>query len=234
MKHKLLLWAACIATFSASVSAATDDKVIEEKLARYNISVESIKPSPIVGLNTIDTSDGIIYVTDDGKYLLQGPIYDLSGKMPVNISNQPLMKKVEALKDEMIVFKAPKEKYVVTVFIDITCSYCKKFHESVGELNSKGITVRYLAYPRQGLEHESAKQMASIWCNALPQSALTKAFKGDEVAMIDECKIDLSKHVKLGSQFKMTGTPAIVLPDGQLLSGYLSPDKLLKILEQNS
>ena len=106
MKHKLLLWAACIATFSASVSAATDDKVIEEKLARYNISVESIKPSPIVGLNTIDTSDGIIYVTDDGKYLLQGPIYDLSGKMPVNISNQPLMKKVEALKDEMIVFKA--------------------------------------------------------------------------------------------------------------------------------
>lgn len=154
MKHKLLLWTVYLAAFSASVSAATDDKVIEQKLAKYNLSVESIKPSPIVGLNTVDTSDGIIYVTDDGKYLLQGPIYDLSGDVPVNISNQPLMKKLEALKDEMIVFKAPKEKYVVTVFTDITCGYCKKLHESVGELNSKGITVRYLAYPRQGLKHE--------------------------------------------------------------------------------
>ncbi|EKT55880.1 bifunctional protein-disulfide isomerase/oxidoreductase DsbC [Providencia sneebia] len=232
MKRKLLLWAACIASFSLSVSASTNDKIIQEKLAKYNLSVESIKPSPIVGLNTVDTSDGIIYVTDDGKYLLQGPIYDLSGKTVVNISNQPLMKKVDALKDEMIIFKAPKEKYVITVFTDISCGYCKKLHESVEELNDKGITVRYLAYPRRGLEHESAKQMASIWCNALPQSALTKAFKGDGIAMIDECKIDLSKHIKLGKQFKMTGTPAIILPDGQLLSGYAKPDDLLKMLEQ--
>lgn len=74
--------------------------------------------------------------------------------------------------------------------------------------------------------------MASIWCNALPQSALTNAFKGDEVAIIEDCKIDLSKHIKLGGQFKMTGTPAIVLPNGQLLSGYLAPDELLKTLEQ--
>lgn len=232
MKRKLLLWAACFAAFSVSAHAATDDKIIEEKLAKYNLVVESIKPSPIVGLNTVDTSDGIIYVTDDGKYLVQGPIYDLSGQVPANISNQSLMKKIEALKDQMIIFKAPKEKYVVTVFTDITCGYCKKLHESVGELNEKGITVRYLAYPRQGVNHQSAKQMASIWCNALPQNALTKAFKGDEIAMIDDCKIDLSKHVNLGRQFKMTGTPAIVLPDGQLLSGYLAPDDLLKILEQ--
>ncbi|MFV8208590.1 thioredoxin fold domain-containing protein, partial [Enterobacter cloacae complex sp.6701988] len=90
-------------------------------------------------------------------------------------------------------------------FTDISCGYCKKLHETVGELNSKGVTVRYLAFPRQGLKSDTAKQMASIWCNGLPQDALTKAFKGDEVAMIDDCKIDLGNHLKLGQLFKVTG-----------------------------
>ena len=232
MKHKLLLLAACIASFTASVYAGTDEKLIKDTLAKYDMLVESIKPSPIVGLNVVETSTGIVYITDDGKYLLQGPIYDMSGKTPVNISNQPLMKKVEALNNEMIYFKAPNEKYVVTVFTDISCGYCKKLHGTVEELNSKGVTVRYLAYPRQGLDSDTAKKMASIWCNGLPQDALTKAFKGDEIALIDDCKIDLGKHMQVGNLFKVTGTPAIILPDGQMLPGFLTPDSLIQLLEQ--
>ncbi|SUC27917.1 Thiol:disulfide interchange protein DsbC precursor [Providencia rustigianii] len=90
MKRKLLLLAACIASFTVSVYGATEEKLIKETLAKYDMQVESIKPSPIVGLNTVETDTGVIYITDDGKYLLQGPIYDMSGKVPLNISNQPL------------------------------------------------------------------------------------------------------------------------------------------------
>ncbi|MGG4610400.1 bifunctional protein-disulfide isomerase/oxidoreductase DsbC [Providencia sp. Me31A] len=233
MKHKLLLLAAaCVATFTTTVYGATEEKVIRDTLKKYDMHVEAIKPSPIVGLNVVETTTGIVYMTDDGKYLLQGPIYDMSGKKPVNISNQPLMKKVEALKNEMIIFKAPQEKYVITVFTDISCGYCKKLHESVGELNAKGVTVRYLAYPRQGADSDVGKKMASIWCNGLPQKALTQAFRGEEVAMIDGCKIDLSKHMDVGNLFKITGTPAIVFADGEMLSGFPKPDVLIQLLEQ--
>lgn len=58
----------------------------------------------------------------------------------------------------MIIFKAPQEKYVVTVFTDISCGYCKKLHESVDELNRQGVTVRYLAYPRQGADSDVGKK----------------------------------------------------------------------------
>ncbi|HHE6468492.1 TPA: bifunctional protein-disulfide isomerase/oxidoreductase DsbC [Providencia rettgeri] len=233
MKRKLLLLAAaCIASFTSTVYGATEEKVIRDTLEKYNMVVEVIKPSPIVGLNVVETSTGVVYITDDGKYLLQGPIYDMSGKTPVNISNQPLLKKVEALKDEMIIFKAPQEKYVVTVFTDISCGYCKKLHESVDELNSQGVTVRYLAYPRQGADSDVGKKMASIWCNGLQQKALTQAFKGEDVAIIDDCKIDLSKHMSVGNLFKVTGTPAIILPDGQMLPGYMKPDALVQLLNQ--
>ncbi len=233
MKRKLLLLAAaCIASFTSTVYGATEEKVIRDTLEKYNMVVEVIKPSPIVGLNVVETSTGVVYITDDGKYLLQGPIYDMSGKTPVNISNQPLLKKVEALKDEMIIFKAPQEKYVVTVFTDISCGYCKKLHESVDELNRQGVTVRYLAYPRQGADSDVGKKMASIWCNGLQQKALTQAFKGEDVAIIDDCKIDLSKHMSVGNLFKVTGTPAIILPDGQMLPGYMKPDALVQLLNQ--
>lgn len=233
MKRKLLLLAAaCIASFTSTVYGATEEKVIRDTLEKYNMVVEVIKPSPIVGLNVVETSTGVVYITDDGKYLLQGPIYDMSGKTPVNISNQPLLKKVEALKDEMIIFKAPQEKYVVTVFTDISCGYCKKLHESVDELNRQGVTVRYLAYPRQGADSDVGKKMASIWCNGLQQKALTQAFKGEDVAIIDDCKIDLSKHMSVGNLFKVTGTPAIILPDGQMLPGYMKSDALVQLLNQ--
>ncbi len=229
LMKRILLLAGLFASFTSI--ASVNDKTIETALKKYNMTAESIKPSPIVGLNTVVTANGVVYVTDDGKYLLEGPIYDISTKTPTNITNKSLMKKIDDLKDEMIVFKAPKEKYVVTVFTDITCGYCKKLHSSVNEMNDKGITVRYLAFPRQGLQHESAKQMASIWCNALPQKALTDAFKGESVAMIDNCKIDFSRHMQVGKLFGLTGTPAILLDDGQLISGYLSADALAKALD---
>ena len=43
----------------------------------------------------------------------------------------------------MIVYKAPKEQHVITVFTDITCGYCRKLHEQMADYNALGITVRY-------------------------------------------------------------------------------------------
>lgn len=52
----------------------------------------------------------------------------------------------------MIEYKAANEKYVVTVFTDITCGYCVRLHSQMKEYNDLGITVRYMAFPRQGSE----------------------------------------------------------------------------------
>ncbi|HCG18672.1 MAG TPA: bifunctional protein-disulfide isomerase/oxidoreductase DsbC, partial [Shigella sp.] len=43
------------------------------------------------------------------------------GTAPVNVTNKMLLKQLNALEKEMIVYKAPQEKHVITVFTDITC-----------------------------------------------------------------------------------------------------------------
>lgn len=98
-------------------------------------------------------------------------MYDVSGAQPVNVTNQLLLGKLNALSNEMIVYKAPKEQHVITVFTDITCGYCHKLHEQMSDYNALGITVRYLAFPRRGLQSRGAGHEGHLVCERSQQSA---------------------------------------------------------------
>ncbi len=230
MKKSLLLLPMVIAAFTGLAHA--DDAAIQQTLKKLDIQKADIQPSPIPGLSTVMTDSGVLYISADGKHLLQGPLYDVSGNQPVNVTNQMLVKKLEALSKEMIVYKAPQEKHVVTVFTDITCGYCHKLHEQMSDYNALGITVRYLAFPRQGLSSQAEKDMRSIWCMADRNKAFDDAMKGVDISPAT-CKTDISEHYKLGVQFGIQGTPAIVLQNGTIVPGYLEPKEMLQMLNKH-
>ncbi|CAO97832.1 bifunctional protein-disulfide isomerase/oxidoreductase DsbC [Erwinia tasmaniensis] len=227
MKKHLLL-PILLAAFSGLANA--DDAAIQQSLSKLGLQQTEIQPSPLPGFKTVLSESGVLYVTDDGKHFIQGPLYDVSGSRPVNVTNQLLDKKVDALSKEMIVYKAAKEQHVVTVFTDITCGYCHKLHQQMADYNALGITVRYLAFPREGMEGPVAQKMKSIWCAADRNKALDAAMKGEEVKAAD-CKIDLAQQFKLGAQYGIQGTPAILLQDGTLIPGYQGPQELKKYLD---
>lgn len=227
MKTRLLL--SLILSATAGMAYA-DDAAIQQSLDRLGLKQTEILPAPISGFKTVLSDGGVLYVTEDGKHFLQGPLYDVSGAHPVNVTNQALEKKVDALADEMIVYKADKEQHVVTVFTDITCGYCRKLHEQMKDYNALGITVRYLAFPREGMNGQVAKDMESIWCVADRRKALDDAMKGEQVSPAS-CNVDLGAHYKLGILFGIQGTPAILLENGTLVPGYQGPQDLKKFLD---
>lgn len=198
MKKSLLLLPMLMAALSGVANA--DDSAIQQTLKKLDIQQADIQPSPIPGISTVMTESGVLYISADGKHLLQGPLYDVSGDQPINVTNQALLKKLEALSSEMIVYKAPEEKHVITVFTDITCGYCRKLHEQMKDYNALGITVRYLAFPRQGLSSQAEKDMRSIWCMADRNKAFDDAMKNNDISPAT-CKTDISKHYQLGVQF---------------------------------
>lgn len=231
MKKGLMLLSLLVASVTGAAHA--DDAAIQKALGSLGIKQADVQPSPVAGLKTVLTEGGTLYVTEDGKHVLQGPLYDVSGGEPVNVTNQLLMTRLEALKDQMIVYKAPKEKHVITVFTDITCGYCHKLHEQMKEYNDLGITVRYLAFPRQGLESQAEKVMRSIWCTADRAKAFDAAMKGDAVSPAT-CKTDISQHYALGVQFGINGTPAIVLKNGMVVPGYQGPKEMAAMLDAHA
>ncbi len=148
----------------------------------------------------------------------------------MNVTNQLLMKNLNALEKEMIVYKAAQEKHVITVFTDITCGYCHKLHEQMKDYNALGITVRYLAFPRAGVQSKPEQDMKAIWCAKDRNKAFDDAMNGKDVKPAS-CDIDIANHYALGVQFGVSGTPAIVLSNGYVVPGYQGPKEMKEFLD---
>ena len=219
-----------LSLLAMSAGAMADDAALKNKLEKLGVKDIEIQSSPIKGLRTVISDQGVFYAEEGGDYLLQGNIYKLSDKGISNISNNVLMDKLNALTSEMIVYPAKNEKHVVTVFMDITCHYCHLLHQQIKEYNDLGITVRYLAFPRGGMETKTASQMEAIFTAKDPAFALNEAENGNLPKELKTPNI-VKKHYNLGIQFGVNGTPTIVTSKGEIIGGYLKPRELLAELE---
>ncbi len=221
MKKGLIMFT-LLAAFTGAAHA--DDAAIKQSLAKLGVQSSDIMPAPVAGMKAVMTNSGVLYVTEDGKHIIQGPMYDVSGAQPVNVTSKMLLPHLNALEKEMIVYKAPQEKHVITVFTDITCGYCQKLHSEMADYNALGITVRYLAFPRQGVPSEVEKEMKAIWCAKDPKKAFDDAMAGKGVKPAS-CDISIANHYALGVQFGVNGTPAIVLNDAMLCRATRHPPR---------
>jgi thiol:disulfide interchange protein DsbC len=204
------------------------------------LEISEVRLSPMPNLVELITNQGLFYASIDGKFFIQGKLYGLAGKV-TNYSEESLaqvrLDGMEKFSEAMIIYPAKNEKHVVTVFTDITCGYCRKMHEQMDDYNDKGITIRYLAYPRSGVKSRSGqysqgfKDLRSIWCHENPQEALTKAKNGSNVAQ-RICDKPIEDEFNFGRQVGVSGTPAVILENGTMLPGYQDPNSLIKILEQ--
>ena len=195
--------------------------------------VETITASPIAGMYEVTLQNAqVIYASADARYFIPGDLYEVMPQGMVNLGdlkrNVSRAIKIAAVPEsEMIIF-GPAEaetKATITVFTDVDCPYCRQLHGEVEKLNELGIAVRYLAYPRTGLDTETHFKMISTWCAEDPRAMLTSAKRGGNVPETD-CENPIARHYQLGREVGVTGTPALVLEDGTILPGYVPADTL--------
>jgi thiol:disulfide interchange protein DsbC len=229
IKYQLLGGALLVSGFVwASVQSDNYESVKAKVETTLGMQVSAIADSPVSGLLQLETDKGLFYASPDGKYLLQARVYNLDAGMR-NETEEALTsirrEGVKEFKDSSIEFKAAKEKYVVNVFTDITCGYCRKLHNEMAQYNDLGITVRYLAYPREGLQGATYKNMVSVWCADNKQQAMTMA-KNGQAAETKSCANDVAEQYAFGQKIGVNGTPNIIMPDVSVIPGY-QPAKLL-------
>ncbi|MGL4051115.1 disulfide isomerase DsbC N-terminal domain-containing protein, partial [Pasteurella multocida] len=183
----------------SSLTFANSQHVVEQ-LQKMGLSGVEVSDSPVKGIKTAVTDNGIFYITEDAKYILDGKLYALSEKGLRDVSSSLLLDKLTAYKNEMVVYPAKDEKHVITVFMDTSCHYCKVLHKQIKEYNDLGITVRYLAFPRGGVQSKTAREMEAIFTAQDPQFALTEAINGHPPKTLKDANIT-KKHYQLGLQF---------------------------------
>ncbi|MEJ2765454.1 bifunctional protein-disulfide isomerase/oxidoreductase DsbC [Photobacterium sp. MCCC 1A19761] len=228
--------ATAVAMTAFTAAAKPDEAAIKRKLGAIGLAPSSISSSPMPGMNEAVTERGIVYVSDDGNYFLVGHLYDNAAASPVNLTEQKMAQlnkaKLAGMEDEMIVYPAKDEKYVVTVFTDTTCGYCRKLHSEMQAYNDAGITIRYLAFPRGGERSRNFGEMSAIWAAKDPAKAMDAAKDGSFDANGQPQRADLvRKHYELGVAMGVNGTPALVLEDGTMLPGYQPASRLRQLLD---
>ncbi|REJ70855.1 MAG: DsbC family protein [Proteobacteria bacterium] len=192
------------------------------------ISIDRVEETPSNDLIEVAITDGpVLYATRDGRFLLlNGDLLAVSETSVSNWTEQRRTKeRVELISavdiDDMIVFSpAEPAKGYINVFTDITCGYCRKLHLEMDDLNRRGVEVRYLAFPRGGLESDGARKLATAWCSRNRESSLTSLKAGVEMPINDCAGNPIAEHYALGNRLGVRGTPAIVTSDGQLIPGY--------------
>lgn len=198
------------------------------------VDIDQIGPAPLRGFQEVIVGGQVVYVSDDGKYLMQGALYDIAAKKNLGEASlakvrRKLLQTIPA--SDRIVFAPANPRYTITVFTDVECGYCRKLHSEIGDINKQGIAVQYLAFPRMGLGSEDFRKMVAVWCAADPKKALTDA-KNDRPVPYRNCTNPVTMQYNLGQRMGLTGTPMILTSDGTQLGGYLPPAELRQALDK--
>jgi len=211
---------------------AADKATIRSALG--GVKINTIESTPVPGLYEVVAGGQIVYVSSDGRYLLQGELIDFRKHENLTEARRSSIRsKVIGSLDEskMIIFKPKKVKHVVTVFTDIDCAYCRKLHSQMDQYLAKGIEIRYLFYPRAGAHYTSYDKAVSVWCADDRKQALTDS-KSDRPVPKKTCDNPVDEDMNLARQLGLRGTPYILFENGQSPPGYVSPVKMEQMLEK--
>ena len=219
----------------AATPAAKADPRLEIASKIPGTRPDDLRPSPIQGVYELTRGADIAYVSSDGKYAISGDLYDLAANdnLTEQHRRETRAKLIGAVPEsDMLIFGPKDPKYTVTVFTDVDCAYCRRLHSQIAEYNRLGIRVRYLFYPRSGPNTESWTKAEEVWCSDNRNDALTRAKLGEELKAKPCANNPVARHYALGRDFDIRGTPAILMPDGEMLPGYLPPMMLAQHLKE--
>jgi thiol:disulfide interchange protein DsbC len=245
---KQWLLALCVSGFALSASAAPDgtaagpEGTVRKAVLTFapKVTIDSVKPAPFPGFYQVIASGQLVYVSNDGKYMVNGDVIDLTSQRTLDgwadFRKSELAKVPES---DRIVFSPAKPRYRVTVFTDVNCAYCRQLHEHIADYNKAGIAVEYVAWPRDGVTDESGRttktynEMVSVWCSADRKAAFTAAKQG-KVPKATNCPNPVKDEFELGVKLGVNGTPTVIGEDGTMLGGYMTPAQILQRLSKGS
>lgn len=220
----------------SALAAADDYQVVRERLKTLTNVEDSrvrIAETPIDGILQVRLGSEIVYMTADARFLLQGRLFDLDTREDLTDRAMAEVRKAlmaDLAESDTIDFGPDDADYKLYVFTDVDCGYCRRLHQQIAGYNEAGIQIRYLAFPRAGIGSPTFRKMTSVWCAADPHAAMDVAKAGDTPEPAT-CDSPVASQYQLGQAMGVTGTPALLTVDGDLIPGYVPPEDLRKRLE---
>jgi thiol:disulfide interchange protein DsbC len=206
-----------------------------------NAAVLYIKESPLAGICEVAIDRGgqpaIFYFDIAKTHLIFGNLVEM--KTMTNRTAQSTReiqdkKRIDISKISLtaaLVLGDLKAEKKVIIFTDPDCPYCSELHKVMKQISDKRKDIAFYIkmYPLE-FHKDAYWKSKSIVCNNSMQ-LLQDCFDKKEIAKTD-CKTEeVDNTLKLAKSLGITGTPAIILPDGRLRIGTMPEAELTKLID---
>lgn len=228
--------------FAGNALAATPRDVVQQAVQKIapSAKVDEAQESAVPGFYEAIIGGQMLYVSKDGRYLLDGSAFDVANQRDLSEESRARARKLALDKigpDKRIVFapKAPvKARHTITVLTDIDCPYCRRFHDQIAQYNAKGIVVDYLFNPLS-IHPGADKKAQAVWCAKDRAETFTAAMSGKDPGTAT-CPNPINELANLAQSLGLTQTPTFLGPDGKQIPGQIaaSPDLLAAELDRQS
>jgi thiol:disulfide interchange protein DsbC len=228
---------AMLATFASAQAADAAAKTVRDAVHSLlpMAVIDTVVKSPVPGFYEVVISGQVAYVSADGKYLLQGNLYDVPHKRDLTSARiasvrADALAKLSASKE--IVFAPANPKHTITVFTDVDCPYCRAFHKKIDAMNAIGIAVHYVMFPLD-IHPNADRQAVAVWCAKDRNAAYTAAMEG-KMPPDGKCENPVAETKALGLKLGINATPTLLAEDGSQidLGKASSPQSLLAELDR--
>lgn len=221
-----LLGLAATTTFGETAQEAAVKKLIEPRLGD-RAKVESVTKTPYAGLYEVRAGGDILYTDEKAKYLFVGRVLDTTTFQDytrervdeinkIKFSDLPLEFALKTVKGN--------GKRVIAVFEDPNCGYCKRFRQTLQEMDN--VTVYTFMY--NILSEDSIVKSKNVWCAADRSKAWDDLMLNGKAAAAApaNCTTPHERVLALGHKMKISGTPTIFFSDGSRIPGAIDAKAL--------
>ncbi len=225
---------------AAPVLAATPQETVTKAMATLapNVKIDVVQDSVLPGFYEAIAGGEFVYVSKDGRYVVNGSAYDVANKRDLTTSSRARARKIALDKvgpDKRIVFSPQPPiatKHTVTVFTDVDCPFCRHLHEQIAQYNAQGIAVDYLFYPLS-IHPGADKKAEAVWCSKDRPNAFTAAMSGKDPGHAT-CANPVPELTALAQKLGISGTPTMLAEDGTQIAAQIamSPDQLAAELDR--
>ena len=224
MMRIFLIAAATLFSLSALAGEAEIRQVLKVKFP--NVRVDGVQPAPMPGLYEVrfQSQEGpqIIYTDAMANFfLVEGSIIDASSGRNLT---QERMRKLTAIEfsalplDLAVKIQRGGGKRVVAMFTDPYCPYCRRFEQTLLQMDD--ITVYVFMYPV--IRPQNADHSRAVWCSKDRAKAWLELAAADRPVVPEAaptCPNPVDKVLELGRALRVTGTPTLFFANGERAGG---------------
>jgi len=236
MRNFVLVLAVTLFALPALADEAQIRLAVEAKLG--GAKVEGVQATPVPGIFEVRIRgrDGpqIYYVNAAATHIFAGNLIELKGSR--NLTEER-MRKLTAVEfnslplEQAVKIQRGAGKRVMAMFSDPYCPYCRRFEQTLQQMDD--ITVYVFMYPV--IRPENADHSRAVWCSKDRAKAwldLAAAERPVVPEAAPTCANPVDKNLELGRSLRVNGTPTLFFANGERAGGGMEVGRLRAKLDE--